>query len=182
MQRIQRGTENLDSAAQAMLEALQDSFTLVLSADYQMTKLIPFWEDTAQPAITYYLRKVSHDSFGIVDHCDETKHIAVFDEHIWPKNMDHTVSLLTYYVKYSGLVIVPHWVKRVCIFMDSATSTNKNRYLILGWVLELIQHGPLDAIRIPFLVTGRTKFVPDRVCLRVLQISITTRMFSIVRS
>ena len=50
---------------------------LVISADYQMTKLIPFWRDTAQPAIMYYLRKVSHDLFGIVDHRDETKYITV---------------------------------------------------------------------------------------------------------
>ena len=84
---------------------------MVLSSDYQMTKLIPFWGETAQPAITYYLRKVSHNLFGIVDHRDEAKYITVFDECIGPKNSDHTVSLLTYYIKHSGLV--PHWVKRV---------------------------------------------------------------------
>ena len=46
--------------------------------------------------------------------------------------------------------------------MDNATSTNKNRY-ILGWSMELIQHGVLDLIRVPFLITGHTKFAPDRV-------------------
>ena len=106
------------------------------------------------------MRKVSHDLFGIVDHRNETKYITVFDERIGPKNTDHTVSLLTYYIKHSGLI--PHWVKRVCIFMDNATSTNKNRYL-LGWALEMVQHGMLDSIRAPFLVTGHTKFAPDRV-------------------
>ena len=130
--------DDLDHTAQTRLQALKDSFNLVLSADYQMTKLIPFWGETAQPAITYYLRKVSHDLFGIVDHCNETKYIPVFDERIDPKNTDHTISLLLYYIRYSGLV--PHWVKRVSIFMDNAASTNKNRYLI-GWALELVQHG-----------------------------------------
>ena len=125
-----------------------------------MTKLIPFWGETAQPAITYYLRKVSHDLFGIVDHRDETKSITVFDERIGPKNTDHTVSLLSYYIQHSGLV--PHWVKRVSIFMDNATSTNKYRYLI-GWALEMVLHGVLETIRTPFLVTGHTKFAPDRV-------------------
>ena len=152
--------DDLDARSQARLQAMQESFTLVLSADYQMTKLIPFWGATAQPAITYYLRKVSHDLFGIVDHRDETKYITVFDERIGPKNTDHTVSLLTCYIKHSGLV--PHWVKRVCIFMDNATSTNKNRYLV-GWALEMVQHGMLDTIRTPFLITGHTKFAPDRV-------------------
>ncbi len=33
---------DLDDIAQARLQALQESFVLVLSADYQMTKLIPF--------------------------------------------------------------------------------------------------------------------------------------------
>ena len=46
--------------------------------------------------------------------------------------------------------------------MDNATSTNKNRYLI-GWALELVQHGIFNVVRLPFLVTGHTKFAPDRV-------------------
>ena len=50
--------DDLDARSQARL---QQSFTLVFSADYQMTKLIPFWGATAQPAIAYYLRNVSHD-------------------------------------------------------------------------------------------------------------------------
>ena len=44
--------DSLSAISQARLQALQESFTLVLSSDYQMTKLIPFWGDTAQPAIT----------------------------------------------------------------------------------------------------------------------------------
>jgi len=104
--------DDLDAASQARLQALQESFTLVLSADYQMTKLIPFWGETAQPAITYYLRKVSDDLFGTVDHRDESKYITVFDERIGTKNTDNTVSLLAYYIQRRGLV--PHWVRRVC--------------------------------------------------------------------
>ena len=83
---------------------------------------------------------------------------SLFDERIGPKNTDHTISLLTYYIQHSGLV--PHWIKCVCIFMDNATSTNKNRYLV-GWSLQMVQHGVLDIIRTPFLLTGHTNFVPD---------------------
>ena len=148
--------DTLDVAEEKELEKRQASFMLVLSADYQMTKLIPHWGNTAQPGISYYLRKYL---FGIVDHRDGSKFVAVFDERVGPKNTDHTVSLLFDYLCHSGLV--PSWVKRVCIFLD-ATSTNKNRYL-LGWSMELVQHSVLDLIRVPFLITGHTKFAPDRV-------------------
>ena len=50
-----------------------------------MTKLIPFWGETARPAITYYLRKVSHDLLGIVHHLNEAKYIPIFDER-WTVN------------------------------------------------------------------------------------------------
>ena len=44
--------------------------------------------------------------------------------------------------------------------MRNTTSTNKNRYL-LGWALEMVQHGIWDSVRTPFLVTGHTKFAPE---------------------
>ena len=43
------------------LEGAKHNFTLVLSADYQQSKLIPHWGHTAQPGQTYYYQKVSHD-------------------------------------------------------------------------------------------------------------------------
>ena len=67
-----------DLNASARLDQLQDSFELVLSVGYQMTKLIPHWANSDQPGISYYLRKVSHDLFGIVDHRDDSKYVAVF--------------------------------------------------------------------------------------------------------
>ncbi len=85
--------DDLNAASQARLQALQESFTLVLSAHYQMTKLIPFWGATAQPAMTYHMRKVCHDLFGIIDHRTETKYVPVFDERIGPKDTSHTVTL-----------------------------------------------------------------------------------------
>ena len=50
------------------LENLYHNFTLVLSADYQMQKLVPYWGLSPQPGSTYYLQKLSNDIFGIVDH------------------------------------------------------------------------------------------------------------------
>lgn len=149
-----------DLNASARLDQFQDSFELVLSADYQMTKLIPHWGYSDQPGISYYLRKVSHDIFGIVDHRHDSKYVAVFEEQIGPKNSDHTVSILQHYIRHRGEI--PTWVRRLCIFLDNATSTNKNRYIV-AWAMELVQQRELDYIRIAFLITGHTKFAPDRV-------------------
>jgi len=108
----------------------QHCFTLAISADYQQSKLIPSWGKTEQPGSTYYLRKVSHDIFGIVDHREEKSTVYLFDERIGPKNTDHTVSFLT---QYWNAVSHQHpWIHRLAIFLDNATSTNKNNYLFLG--------------------------------------------------
>lgn len=76
------------------LEETKHCFTATISADYQQSKLIPSWGKTEQPGSTYYLQKVSHNIFGIVDHSDDKSVVYVFDEHIGPKNTDHTISFL----------------------------------------------------------------------------------------
>ena len=52
--------------------------TLTLSADYQMTKLVPHWGFSPQPGSTYYFHKLSHDILGIVNHSDKTSCIYIF--------------------------------------------------------------------------------------------------------
>ena len=42
------------------------TFTLVLSADYQQAKLIPYWGKSPQLASTYYLTKESHDALELL--------------------------------------------------------------------------------------------------------------------
>ena len=51
------------------LTVTNHTFTLVLSADFQQSKLIPHWGRTEQPGTPYVLpiQKVSHDIFGLVD-------------------------------------------------------------------------------------------------------------------
>ena len=71
---------------------LKHNFTAVLSADYQMQKLVPYWGKSPQPGATYYLQKLSHDVFGIVDHSDNHSTLYFFDETVGPKNTDHTIS------------------------------------------------------------------------------------------
>lgn len=141
------------------LTMLKHCFTLTISADYQQSKLIPYWGRSEQPGSTYYLQKVSHDIFGIVNHSQGSSSIYVFDERIGPKNTDHTISLLDLYWHHFSQKYP--WVKRFAIYLDNATSTNKNKYLF-GWAMELVRNRKVDHLHICFMIAGHTKFAPDR--------------------
>lgn len=119
------------------LALLKHTFTLTVSADYQQSKLVPYWGRTEQPGLTYYL----------------------FDERIGPKNTDHTISFLdSYWKEFSRRA---PWVRRFAIFLDNASSTNKNRYLF-SWAMEMVTNKKVDHLRIGFMIAGHTKFAPDR--------------------
>ena len=155
---------SLSSNEAQELAKIQHSFTLILDADYQQSKLIPYWGKTAQPGSTYYLQKVSHDVFGIVDHREGCKHITLFDERIGPKNTDHTLSIMQKYIEeVTGL---HPWIRRVLVFLDNASNTNKNRYLF-SWSMEMIDQKKLDYLRLCFMIAGHTKFAPDRLFAQV---------------
>ena len=47
--------ENRNEQEHQKLENLHHNFTLVLSADYQMQKLVPYWEFSPQPGSTYHM-------------------------------------------------------------------------------------------------------------------------------
>jgi hypothetical protein len=141
------------------LESAKHCYTHTISADYQQSKLIPSWGRTEQPGSTYYLQKVSHDILGIVDHSVEKSTVYIFDERIGPKNTDHTISFLTH---YWNMFSQQHpWMRRLAIFLDNATSTNKKRYLF-SWGMEMVSSGKIDHVHISFMIAGHTKFAPDR--------------------
>ena len=148
------------------LARLKERFTLVISVDYQMSKLVPSWGYSPQPGSTYYLQKLSHDVFGIVNHAENKSTIYIFDERTGPKTTDHTVSYITDYLR--GSIQVPSWVRKVHIFMDNTCSTNKN-YYTMGWANEIVQQGYFDVLRISFLLAGHTKFAPDLLFSKVAQ-------------
>ena len=136
---------------------LKHCFTAVISADYQMSKLVPFWGVSPQPGSTYYLQKLSNDIFGRVDHRERKGTVYIFDERTGPKNTDHTVSYIFHFLQNS----MPSWIRRVHVFLDNACSTNKNAFL-MAWAMELIQQNKADFLRVSFMVAGHTKFEPDR--------------------
>ncbi len=150
--------ESRDEEQEGELRVKKHVFTLVLSADYQQAKLIPYWGFSAQPASTYYFQKVSNDVFGVIDHCDEKRYIVLFDERIGPKNTDHTVSYLE--KKITDATDQHPWIRRVLLFLD------KNRYLF-SWGMEMVEQRKVDYIRFCFMVAGHTKFAPDRLFAQV---------------
>ena len=128
----------LTEEEEAQLDGLKSRFNLVLSADFQMCKLIPYWGLSPQPGSTYYLQKLNHDIFGIVNQGSSSSTVYMFDERIGPKNTDHTISYLTKYISS-----LPNWVRRVHIFLDNASSTNKNCYM-MSWAYEMVQQRRVD--------------------------------------
>ena len=95
-----------------------------------MQKLVPYWGFSPQTGITYYLQKLSHDVFSIVDHQNNHSTIYVFDETVGPKNTDHTISFLTHYFRNSS--VMPSWIKCIHVLLDNTDSTNKNAFF-MGW-------------------------------------------------
>ena len=69
------------SAEEEELATKKHAFTLILSADYQLSKFNPCWGGSAQPGSIYYLQKVSH----LVDYRDGQQHYHVISQKDWPK-------------------------------------------------------------------------------------------------
>ena len=139
------------------LRGLKEGFILVLSADYQMEKLLPSWCKSPQPSSTYYFQKLSCDILGVIDHREGSASTYIFDERMGPKNTDHTISYLLHYLRSDR---IPSWIKRIHLFMDNAGSTNKNQFF-MGAAMEIVQEDILTFFRISFMVAGHTKFDPD---------------------
>ena len=143
LESAERSPENYER-----LEELKNVFTLLLSADYQMSKLLPFWGHSAQPRSTYYLQKVSYDLYGIDDNRQESEHLYTFNETIGAKNTDHSFSYILYYLKSTGKVA--SWVTRV-----------HNQYMMAS-IFEIVQQSIFKYFRVSFMVAGYTKFAPHR--------------------
>ena len=97
-----------------------------------MSKLVPNWGQTPQPGSTYYLQKLSHDVFGIVNHATNKTTIYLFDERVGPKNTDHTVSYVTHLICQ-----LPYWLRRIHLFLDNTcVSLTLRPKMTLTWVVN----------------------------------------------
>ena len=61
-----------------------------------------------------------------------------------------------------------NWIKRVHIFLDNTSSTNKN-FFLMGWAHEMVLQKQLDFLRLSFLIAGHTKFSPDLLFSKIAQ-------------
>jgi len=146
----------------AKLQELMGQITFTLSLDYQQSKLTPHWGFSAQPSETYYLRKLSHNIFGIVDHTLAKNAVYVLDERAGgAKNADITISLVDHYIHQT----LPSWARNLCLFMDNG-ATNKNQFII-QWAMELVERCDYDTIRMCFFVPGHGKNDVDRLFSRI---------------
>lgn len=136
------GKGTLSAQEESELANLKATFTVMIDADCQMSKLIPHWGFSPQPASTYYMQKLAHDILGIVNHSTGQSTIYLFDERLSPKSTDHTLSHMAHFLPNEEKI--PLWVTRMHIFLDNATSTNKNAYSV-RWALEMVQHGGLTS-------------------------------------
>lgn len=142
----------------SLLQKLQSEYTAFISADYMMSKNLPYWGYSPQPAKTYYLMKLVCDVFGIVDHSrqgQDSNYTYLCDElAAGPKN---TVVLILSHFLHNH---VDSWVRNVTFCLDNARIC-KNKYL-LSWANELVDQGQFDSVRFCYMVVGHTKFQPDR--------------------
>lgn len=144
------------------LQELKCQIIFSLSLDYQQSKLTPHWGRSAQPSETYYLRKLSHNIFGIVNHTLFENAVYVFDERVaGSKNADTTISLVDHYIHEN----LPPWARHLCLFMDNG-ATNKNQFII-QWAMELVERCDYDTIRMCFFVPGHGKNDVDRLFARI---------------
>ena len=141
---------------------LKRQIIFTISLDYQQSKLTPHWGASAQPSETYYLRKLSHNIFGIVDHTLLKNAVYVLDERVGgAKNADMTISLVDHYIQEN----LPSWARHLCLFMDNG-ATNKNQFII-QWAMELVERCDYDTIRMCFFVPGHGKNEVDRLFSRI---------------
>lgn len=149
-------------ADKTKLQELRRQMTFTLSLDYQQSKLTPHWGFSAQPSETYYLRKLSHHIFGIVDHARGQNTVYVLDERVGgAKNGDMTISLVNHYLDQR----LPPWAQHLCLFMDNG-ATNKNQFMI-QWGMELVARGDYGSVRLCFFVPGHAKHDADRLFARI---------------
>jgi hypothetical protein len=144
------------------LQDIKSQIIFSFSLDYQQSKLTPHWGRSAQPSETYYLRKLSHNIFGIVDHTLFKNAVYVFDERVaGSKNADTTISLVDHYIHKN----LPSWARHLCLFMDNG-ATNKNQFII-QWAMEIVERCDYDTIRMCFFVPGHGKNDVDRLFARI---------------
>ena len=146
------------SAEEKRLLMLQKNYSGFVSADYMMSKNLPFWGELPQPAKMYYQMKLVCDVFVIVDHSKKPNNYTYLCDELaaGPKNTDHTISFLKHFIDSH----INTWVQLITFCLDNARIC-KCKYL-LAWADQLVEKGHFKKVLFVYLVVGHTKFEPDR--------------------
>jgi len=64
--------------------------------------------------------------------------------------------------------MLPTWIRRVYIFLDNTSSTNKNCFM-MSWACEMVQQKKIKFLRLSFLIAGHTKFALDLLFSHIAQ-------------
>jgi len=97
------------------------------------------------PAVLKNLSK-TFDSVG--RHCWPTR---MYRQNAFPSPASNSST-----ENYRNIVGTEHpWIRRICIFLDNASSTNKNKYLF-AWGMEIVSQSRLSFLRFSFMPAGHT--------------------------
>jgi len=143
---------------------MENSFDLVLAFDYQMTKNIPNFGHSPQPALSFYKKKLSFDVGGLCTYVNKLSQETWVKDCVFisaetaagPKNSDHALSSLDHWISR----IKPSWIRNITLVTDNAPIL-KNFYWD-AWAYEQVIHGNLDRVSFRQQDAGHTKFEPDQ--------------------
>ena len=108
------------------LQHLNETFILVVCADYQQSKLIPYWGDLHSQAWCIICRKFLRYFWHYW--LQKWPRVCVLStRNNWSKNTDNTLSYLYHFLCESGQV--PSWISPIHLFLDNACSMNKHYYM-----------------------------------------------------
>ena len=97
-----------------------------ISADYMMSKNLPYGGESAQPGKTYYLMKLVCDVFRIVDHLGQKSYTYICDEiAACSKSTDHTTSFLQHFIDTH----VDSWIRKLTV-LTMQESARTSTYLL----------------------------------------------------
>ena len=135
---------------------LQQPNTYICSFDYSENILVPHLIET--PGIFFFKTRRKIDLFGITNESTDRQLNFLIDEPFKiSKGPNSVISMLDYYIKRN----IPEGVKLI-FYADNCAAQNKNSTMIayLCYLAKIIKRHP--QIELYFMISGHTKFTPDR--------------------
>lgn len=138
----------------AMYPGIPEEDYLVISMDYAQN--VSFPSGPQQIGTAYFKSGRKTAIFGITNERQNVQHIFCIDESdSIGKGPNSVISMLDYYLREV------HSTKKLVIFADNCVSQNKNNAMI-RYLQHLVDTSRCESVELNFLLSGHTKFSPDR--------------------